>query len=164
MAGCGGTLGMGAVLLRSNARFARGLEKRRKLLKVENCPLPVYVAEGLPSPCLFGVLWPCVYVTPEAVARPDALRHVLAHELTHHAHKAHLWAAARSGRPADLLSCSTAMTGGKKSIQRRVARLVKRPETAKTALFVAVSILALCLVFVFARRALELLARRQMNR
>lgn len=201
-----GALEMGAVLIRSNARFARGLEKRRKPLEVENCPLPVYVAEGLPSPCLFGVLWPAVYLTPEAAADETVLRHVLAHELTHYAHKDHLWAAARclclalhwynplvwlaailskrdgelacdegavarlgeteripygrtlvdmvaarSGRPADLLSCSTAMTGGKKSIQQRVAMLVKKPETAKTALFLAVSAVALAAVFVFVR-------------
>lgn len=202
-----GALGMGVVLIWSNARFARGLEKRRKLLTVENCPLPVYVAEDLPSPCLFGVLWPCVYLMPDAAADETVLRHVLAHELTHYAHKDHLWAAARclclalhwynplvwlaaglskrdgelacdegaiarlgeaeripygrtlvdmvaarSGRPADLFSCSTSMTGGKKSIQQRVALLVKRPETAKTALFIAVSAVVLAAVFVFAGR------------
>ena len=42
--------------------------------------------------------------------------------------------------------------GGKKSIQRRVAALVKKPETAKTALFAVIALVALSLVFVFAGR------------
>ena len=60
--------------------------------------------------------------------------------------------AARSLRPGDLLSCSTAMTGGKKSIQQRIALLVKKPETVKTALFAAIAVVALSAVFVFAGR------------
>ena len=60
--------------------------------------------------------------------------------------------AARSPRPRDLLSCSTAMTGGKKSIQQRVAALVKKPETVKTALFAVIAVVALSAVFVFAER------------
>ncbi len=60
--------------------------------------------------------------------------------------------AARSLRPGDLLSVSTAMTGGKKSIQQRVAQIVKKPETVKTAFFAAVSVVVLAAVFVFAGR------------
>lgn len=45
------------------------------------------------------------------------------------------------------------MTGGKKTVQQRIELLVKKPETVKTALFAAVSVLALCLVFVFAKGA-----------
>lgn len=203
----GGALAVAGIVAASNLHFYRKLKKRRAPLDIKDYSLPVYVAEGLPSPCLFGVLRPCVYVTPEVVANPEALRHVLAHELTHRAHWDHIWSllrclalalhwynplvwlaavlskrdgelacdegavarlgeaeripygrtlvdmvAARSGRPADLLSCSTAMTGGKKSIQQRVAFLVKRPETAQTALFLAASAVALAAVFVFAGR------------
>ena len=63
--------------------------------------------------------------------------------------------AARSPRPADLLSCSTAVTGGGKSVKRRVAALVKKPETVKAALFAVVGVVALAAVFVFAGRAAE---------
>ena len=31
--------------------------------------LPVYVADGLPSPCLFGVFRPAIYVSPEKIGR-----------------------------------------------------------------------------------------------
>lgn len=203
-----GTALAALVILTSNLRFARQLRKRRERLEDVDAPAPVYVAEGLPSPCLFGVFRPAVYVTPQAVENPDTLRHVLAHELTHYAHKDHLWSllrclalalhwynplvwlavvlskqdgelacdegavarlgeaeripygrtlvdmvAARSLRPGDLLSYSTAMTGGGKSVKQRVAQLVKKPETVKAALFAAVALVALGLVFTFAGRA-----------
>ncbi len=153
------------------------------------------------------MLRPAVYVTPGAAEDETALRHILAHELTHYAHFDHLWSllrclalalhwynplvwlavgmskgdgelacdegavarlgeeeripygrtlvdmvAARSLRPGDLLSCSTAMTGGKKSITQRVSALVKKPETVKTALFAVIAVVALSAVFVFAER------------
>lgn len=196
------------VILYSNWGFSLRLDRIRKRLEGIDAPIPVYAAEGLPSPCLFGVLRPAVYVTPQAADNPDVLRHVLAHELTHRAHFDHLWSllrilalalhwynplawlaaalskqdgelacdegavarlgeeeripygrtlvdmvAQRSLRPGDLLSCSTAMTGGGKSVCRRVALLVKKPETVKTALFAAVALVALGLVFTFAGRA-----------
>ena len=223
---CGAVSAALAILL-SNLRFSLRLKKRREPLgnphpsspaamppspKGEGLALrgtgvPVYTVEGLPSPCLFGVFQPAVYLTPAAAENPNALRHVLAHELTHRAHFDHIWSllrclalalhwynplvwlavvlskrdgelacdegavarlgeaeripygrtlvdmvAARSLRPGDLLSCSTAMTGGKKSIQQRIALLVKKPETVKTALFAAIAVVALSAVFVFAGR------------
>lgn len=60
-----------------------------------DCPLPVYVTDALPSPCLCGALRPRLYVTPAALDGPDRLRHVLAHELTHYRHKDHWWALVR---------------------------------------------------------------------
>lgn len=204
-----GTALAALVILTSNLRFDLRLRKRRKRLTDVDAPIPVYAAGSLPSPCLFGILRPAVYVTPEAAEHSDTLRHVLAHELTHYAHFDHLWSplrclalalhwynplvwlavvlskrdgelacdegavaslgeeeripygrtlvdmvAARSVGPVDLLSCSTAMTGGKKSIQQRVTQLAKKPETVKTALFAAVSVVVLAVVFVFAGRPL----------
>lgn len=203
-----GTALAALVILTSNLRFARQLRKRRERLENVDAPIPVYTAEGLPSPCLFGVFRPAVYVTRSAAANPDTLRHVLAHELTHHTHLDHLWSllrclalalhwynplvwlavalskqdgelacdegavarlgeaeripygrtlvdmvAARGPRPADLLSCSTAMTGGEKSIKQRVTQIVKKPETVKIALFAAVALVALAVVFVFVGRS-----------
>ena len=191
----------------SNRYFSGRLRYYRHELEGADTPIPVYTAANLSSPCLFGVLRPAVYLSPGTAEDPDALRHILAHELTHYRHKDHIWStlrclalalhwynplvwlavwlskgdgelacdegavarlgeseripygrtlvdmvAARSLRPADLLSCSTAMTGGRKSIQQRVAALVKKPETVKTALFAVIAVVALAAVFVFAGR------------
>ncbi len=205
------------VILYSNWGFSIRLDRRRKRLELTGghrpplqAAIPVYTVEGLPSPCLFGVFRPAVYITPDAAEDETALRHVLAHELTHYAHKDHIWSAlrclalalhwynplvwlavwlskqdgelacdegavarlgeaeripygrtlvdmvaARSLRPGDLLSCSTAMTGGEKSMKQRVAQIVKKPETVKAALFAVIALAALAAVFVFAGRAQE---------
>ena len=200
-AGAGGVL---LAVLAANLRFAQKLRKSRRPLPTADCPLPVYEADGLPSPCLCGVLRPAVYLTPEAAADETVRTHGLAHELTHYRHKDHIWsllrclalalhwynplvwaAAVLSKRDGELscdegtirrlgeadripygrtliglvarrsgaggvLSCSTTMTGGKKTVQRRIAQLVKQPETKKNALFLAAAALALAAVFVFA--------------
>lgn len=71
------------VLLTSNLRFRNRLRRTRKPLTVDGTNLSVYLACGLPSPCLFGLLHPAVYLPPEAAENPAALRHVLVHEDTH---------------------------------------------------------------------------------
>lgn len=91
-----GSAAMAAAFLTSNFSFARKLRRVRTPLEAD-CPLPVYVAPGLPSPCLFGVLRLAVYVTPEAAADPAVLRHVLAHETTHFRHGDHIWSLLRCG-------------------------------------------------------------------
>ena len=77
-----------------NLRLRRRLRGAKPLAGVD-CPLPVYVSEALASPCLCGAARPKIYVTPAAVESPDRLRHVLAHELTHHRQKDHWWALLR---------------------------------------------------------------------
>lgn len=86
-----GSVAVGAVLLAANLRFAASLRRRRVSLEETDCPLPVYLAEDLPSPCLFGLFRPAVYVSPETADDPAALRHVLAHEYTHFRHLDHIW-------------------------------------------------------------------------
>lgn len=202
-----GTELMTLALAGCNLHFCSTLQQRRKRLGNVDAPVRVYTVEGLSSPCLFGLLRPAVYVTPEAAENPDTLRHVLAHELTHRTHGDHIWSllrclvlvlhwynplvwlaallskadgelacdegavvrlgeaeriaygrtlvdmvAQQSAHPTDLLSCSTSMTGGQKSIQRRVVRLLHQPETVKAALFAAVIVAVLAVVFVFAGR------------
>ena len=199
--------GAGMVLLAvlaANLRFAQKLRQSRRPLPTAGCPLPVYEADGLSSPCLCGVLRPAVYLTPEAAEDGRVRTHVLSHELTHFRHRDHIWSLLRclalalhwynplvwaavilskrdgelacdegtirqlgegeripSGRTliglvarrsgaGGVLSCSTTMTGGKKTVQRRIAQLVKQPETKKTALFLAAAAVALAAVFVFA--------------
>ena len=87
----GGSLAAALVMLGSNLRFARRLRRCRARLDGADCPLPVYAAVGLPSPCLFGVLRPAVYVTPETTADAAMLRHVTAHEYTHFRQGDHIW-------------------------------------------------------------------------
>lgn len=188
----------------NNLRFAARLHRSRCPLDIPEFPLPVYLMEGLSSPCLSGLFHPAIYLTPEVAENETALRHVLAHEATHYAHKDHIWSAlrctalalhwynplvwlavslskadgelacdegavrrlgeeeripygrtlvdtvaCRSQRPADLLSCSTTMAGGNKTIQQRVALLVKKPETKAAAILGACTALALAAVFTF---------------
>ncbi len=94
-----GSAAAAAAFLISNGSFARRLRRLRVPLEAE-CPLPVYRLEGLPSPCLFGVFRPAVYVTPEAAADPVTLRHVLAHETAHYRQGDHIWTLLRCGAAA----------------------------------------------------------------
>lgn len=82
-------------LVGNNLRFAARLRRSRRPLDIPECPLPVYLMEGLSSPCLFGLFHPAIYLTPEAVENETVLRHVLAHEGTHYAHRDHIWSALR---------------------------------------------------------------------
>lgn len=91
----GGGAALAAVLLASNLRFARALQRSRSRLDAERKKLPVYVTEAAETPCLFGLFRPAIYVTPEAAAHPEALAHTLAHEETHYRHGDHIWAALR---------------------------------------------------------------------
>lgn len=86
---------VGLMLLGSNVRFAVGLRRSRRRLEGADCPLPVYVSPAVETPCLFGLLRPAVYITPEATANDRALRHIVQHELTHFRHGDHIWSLLR---------------------------------------------------------------------
>ena len=86
----GGSLLVAGLFLSTNARFSRKLRSATSI-DVEGSPLPVYVAENIETPCLFGVMHPAVYLTPEVSDNPNTLRHALAHELTHYRHGDHIW-------------------------------------------------------------------------
>jgi len=90
-----GMAGVGAWFLFTNLRFARALRKARTPYRVEGCRYPVYLVSALPSPCLFGVLRPAVYLNEKALQNPDALRFVIAHEQTHARHLDPLWSLLR---------------------------------------------------------------------
>ena len=90
-----GMLIVGAWFLFTNLRFARALRKARTPYSVEGCRYPVYLVSALPSPCLFGVLRPAIYLNNAAAASPEVLRFVLAHEQTHARHLDPLWSLLR---------------------------------------------------------------------
>lgn len=194
------------VLLGANLRFSIRLRRSRRAFPIQNAAVPAYITECICSPCLFGLFRPAVYLTPESAADEQMRRHVLAHELTHFAHRDHIWAvlrclalvlhwynplvwaaaylsrqdgelacdegairrlgeeeripygrtlvslvARRGPRPRDVLTCSTTMAQGSRGIRQRIIRLVKRPHTVKTALFLAASALALAAVVSFVK-------------
>ena len=89
---CVGALAVGTVFLLSNLHFALRLRRSRQFLRRE--AVPVYVA-AVETPCLFGVLRPAVYVSADVSGDERAMKHVLAHELTHHRHGDHLWSLLR---------------------------------------------------------------------
>lgn len=78
-----------------NVWFACILRRSRRPPAVENCPLPVYVSQAIPAPCLFGLVRPSIYVTPLTASDKTLLRHTLAHELTHFRHRDYLWSILR---------------------------------------------------------------------
>ncbi len=90
-----GMYAMAAWFLLANLRFMLRLRRSRKPYPVENCPYPVYLTAELPSPCLFGLFRPAVYLTPASVESPETLRHVLAHETTHARHGDPIWSLLR---------------------------------------------------------------------
>ena len=80
-----------------NLRFARRL-RRQGVPYTEglpmDCPLPVYVADGLSTPCLAGLLRPAIYLN-RAALNSGHLDHILTHELVHYRHRDHWWAVVR---------------------------------------------------------------------
>lgn len=92
----GGSLICGLWLLIGNLRFGLQLRHSRRSLPVEHT-LPVYVVEGLATPCLFGLWRPAIYLTTEAAALHDTpqLQYILAHETVHHRHGDLWWSLAR---------------------------------------------------------------------
>lgn len=90
-----GVIFCGVFFAASNIHFSRKLKQRRKQVEIPQCPLTVYMVSGLPSPCLYGVVGPAVYVTPESLSDEKLTEYVLAHELTHYRQKDHILAFVR---------------------------------------------------------------------
>ena len=89
----------GSAMAVSNLILSFRLRKRRKPMASPAVPwsgnLPVYEAEGLPSPCLFGLFRPAIYLN-EAAIKAEHPEHILAHEYAHYRHGDHLWSVLRS--------------------------------------------------------------------
>ncbi|TWH55931.1 exopolysaccharide biosynthesis protein [Desulfitobacterium sp. LBE] len=91
----GGILTSGGVVVMANVRLSRKLRRSRQRVHNVSCPLAVYVTEDLPSPCLYGLWKPSIYLTPPSLADEQRTTHVIAHELTHYRHGDHIWSLVR---------------------------------------------------------------------
>ncbi len=92
-------IGMGVMALLflvENLRFAGKLRRTRVPLEGAGSRYPVYLCDDIPSPCLFGLCKPKIYVTSAAAKDPETLRCVVAHEETHARHLDPLWSLLRS--------------------------------------------------------------------
>ena len=91
-----GVVGMAAWFVVSNLRLWGRLRRSRREYPVEGCPVPVYRADFLASPCLAGVFRPAIYLNREAAEHPERLKYILAHELAHRRHGDNSWAVVRA--------------------------------------------------------------------
>ena len=81
-------------LATANLLIGRSLRRPEEALVCES-PIPVYVSKKAGSPCLIGLFRPAVYLPYECAADENILCYSLTHELTHYAHKDHIWALVR---------------------------------------------------------------------
>lgn len=198
---------LAVVLLISNLRFLRRIRRSRVPYDALCGGMRVYVAEGLSSPCLVGVLRPSVYLTPECTHDERTQRHVLAHETTHRLHGDCVWSvlrlaalclhwynplvwyavivSKRDGELAcdeatlvrlgegertaygetllslvmakpntrELLSVSTAMTAGKKTLRERIETIARHPRSKGVALLLTCAVLLTATVLAFSKGA-----------
>ena len=87
---------MAAVIVGCNVHLAARLRRHRWEMEVPGCLLPVYVTEVVPTPCVFGLFRPVIYLTPQTAEEGQVRDHVLEHELTHYRHLDHIWSGLRS--------------------------------------------------------------------
>lgn len=71
------------------------LSRKRKYLGREGL-IRIYVSENAGTPCLTGILYPVIYLTPGCVRTQKHLEYAIAHELTHYRHGDHIWTFVRS--------------------------------------------------------------------
>ncbi len=92
-------LGMAAMtgaFVGSNFYFAQQLRRSRVSMDVVYSPVEVYVTNLVETPCLFGMVKPAIYLTPEAWENEQVRRYVLTHEITHYQQFDHVWATLRA--------------------------------------------------------------------
>lgn len=80
VAAAAGSVFLFLCFLAENIRFAVYLRRRRIPMK-QDFPLPVFLVEGLPSPCMFGR---AVYLAPEMAEDEKKRLHMLTHEYCHY--------------------------------------------------------------------------------
>ena len=90
-----GAAAMALAVLAQNLLFLRRLKRIRRPFACPESPVPVWVASGLPSPCLAGLFRPEIYLTSEAAQDPETRQFVLRHELAHYHARDQLWSLLR---------------------------------------------------------------------
>lgn len=90
-----GVLLMALFLLVANLRFYMTL-RRSRVPEGKYETLPVYVANGISSPCLVGLVRPAIYMPTELMHSKEAGIHIMAHEYAHYRQGDHIWTALRS--------------------------------------------------------------------
>lgn len=91
---CGMVLCAG-VFLWSNIRFHIHLNQKRQLAGKYKNRLPIYEADGIGMPCLFGTFRPAIYLEKDYDLSEQQRIYVLEHEYTHFRHGDHIWAVVR---------------------------------------------------------------------
>ncbi len=91
----GGMVLMAAVLAVANLHFAWKLRRRRKAIDLPGVPLKVYLTDCVATPCLFGLIRPCIYLTEEIMTDEKTQRHVITHEMSHYRERDHIWSVLR---------------------------------------------------------------------
>lgn len=89
--------GMTVVLLviaGSNLYFVNKVKKSRKMTEIlqNRQPLPVYISENVPIPCMFGLIHPAVYVRSRDTEDKVTLSYIIKHENIHYRHRDNIWA------------------------------------------------------------------------
>lgn len=86
-----GAFCMGIWIIVTNLLFYQKLRLHRRKLEYPDCTLPVYQYDDLPSPCLFGLFRPAIYLNRNAAKDPTALSYAIRHEMQHYKHLDHIW-------------------------------------------------------------------------
>ena len=90
-----GMVVMTSVICSCNVHLSLHLRRSRRQYSAAESRLPVYVTEAVPTPCVFGLFRPSIYLTPAVAEDARTRDHVLVHELTHYHHRDHLWSLLR---------------------------------------------------------------------
>ena len=91
-----GMVVMSSVICSCNIHLSLHLRRSRREYPAADSLLPVYVTEAVPTPCVFGVFRPAIYLTPAVAEDVQTCNYVLIHELTHYRHLDHIWSLLRT--------------------------------------------------------------------
>ncbi len=90
-----GTVIVSLWFLLQNVWLYGRLRRNRTRLDLSQTKRRVYLTDRLPSPCLFGLIRPAIYLTPSCLKNASSLPYILAHEETHYRHLDYLWSFVR---------------------------------------------------------------------
>lgn len=91
-----GTAAIGVYFALKNLAFSRKLRAGSRRIECVGASVPVYRCDALPSPCVFGVLRPAIYLNAAVFSNENTLRCALAHEQAHIRRGDQLWALVRA--------------------------------------------------------------------